>query len=191
MLALSTSPPLFEAFDCVCSIAGGPDLDCEILDMRPSELSVRVAGQPRTGDRIVLSLPVLGLVEGRFLRGSGDVFVVALAKERTLQTARVEGYLEAVSGAPSAGTREQRRHKRYVPLRRLVQIETADERRHVARIIDVSRSGVAVTCMATIQPRTAVKVGSTKGQVVRALGGGYAIAFDDALDEAIDVTLCL
>lgn len=189
--ALPTKPAIFEAFGCVCSIAGGPDLDCEVLDMRPGELTVRVPGRTRAGDRILLSLPALGLVEGHVLRGTGDIYVVALASGRMLQAARIEGYLEAVSRAPFADSREQRRHKRYVPLQRLVQIEAGHERSHIARIIDVSQSGVAVTCMATIYPEARVRVGSTKGKVVRVLEGGYAIAFDEALDDAIDVTLRL
>ena len=52
MTASSSSLSLPEPLSCVCSIAGGPDLACEVTDIKAAELSITVAVVARIGDRI-------------------------------------------------------------------------------------------------------------------------------------------
>ena len=61
----------------------------------------------------------------------------------------------------------------------------------VARIIDVSRSGVAVTCTARILPGTEATIGATRARVVRARPGGYAFSFVQTLEGPFDATVRL
>jgi PilZ domain len=88
------------------------------------------------------------------------------------------------------GLPEDRGHERIVP-RQLTAIMRLPSGRELAvRLIDVSRSGAAVSMEKPLDIGTSVVLGHTAGRVVRHLEGGIAVAFvlpisPDRFDENI------
>jgi hypothetical protein len=76
------------------------------------------------------------------------------------------------------GMPEDRRHERIAPRERNTTLTLPGGREHLARIIDVSRSGVALAVDVTPPIGTPVTVGSRPAQVVRQFSGGLAVEFD-------------
>jgi hypothetical protein len=78
---------------------------------------------------------------------------------------------------------EDRRHERIEPRNRSTTLTLPGGRQHLARIVDVSRSGAALTVDASAPIGAPVVVGSRPAQVVRAFNGGLAVEFNRLIPE--------
>jgi hypothetical protein len=78
---------------------------------------------------------------------------------------------------------EDRRHERIEPRNGSVTLTMASGRQHLARIIDISRSGVALTVDAEPPIGAPITVGARPAQVVRLFQGGIAVEFNRLIPE--------
>ena len=74
-------------------------------------------------------------------------------------------------------------HERIEPRNRSTTLTLAGGRQHLARIIDISRSGVALTVDAVPPIGAPVTVGARPAQVVRLFEGGIALEFNRLIPE--------
>ena len=183
-------PRFTVALHGVCSIAGGDDATCSILDLSLGGAKLSCAVPAEVGASVSMLMPDVGLVAARVARigedGIGVAFTGSMAQRR-----RIQDYLVVVLKMRDDSAAEDRGFDRIVPLRRTVEVRRADARKHMARIKDVSRSGVALTTTVEMIVGDRIIVGSTSAEVVRVFEVGAGARFDTPLPETFDATIAL
>ena len=172
-----------------CSVAAGPDEACLARDMSVGGLAILCDGRTAVESEAVVSLPQVGLLRGRVVRSFGGGFGMTFVEGRA-QRERVSNFLTWLVERETDSGLEDRLHARVVPLRRLVSLAASGES-SMARIVDVSRSGVALTSTSNVQVDDAIVVGSRAAVVVRLLEGGLAARFVAPLDPEFDASIVL
>ncbi len=172
-----------------CSVAGKADEPCLARDMSVGGLAVACDGRAALAAEVVVSLPQVGLLRGRIVRAFGGGFAMAFAEGR-VQRERVSNFLTWLVERETDSGLEDRLHARIVPMRRLVSLVAAGES-SMARIVDVSRSGVAVTSTSSVRVDDAIVVGRQAAVVVRLLEGGFAARFVEPLGPEFDASIVL
>ena len=171
----------------LCSIAGGDDVPCVVRDLSVGGCALQCETATPLGSRVIAALPQIGLIDGRVVRTFGACFALALTARR-LQRERVTNYLDWLVRRNSEASFEARAHVRIVPFRRIVALTVGSEIT-TARIVDVSRSGVALTTTRAVAVGDAVVVGEKAATVVRPLKGGFAANFREELGLAFDASV--
>ena len=172
-----------------CSVAAKADEACLARDMSVGGMAILCDGRAVVNAEAVVSLPQVGLLRGRVVRAFGGGFAMIFAEGRS-QRERVSNFLTWLVERETDSGLEDRLHARVVPLRRLVSL-TASGERSMARIVDVSRSGVALTSTSSVEIEDAIVVGSRAAVVVRLLEGGFAARFAEPLGPEFDASIVL
>ena len=173
-----------------CSVAGGADVPCTVVDMSMGGAALRAEVDPTVGEAVIVALPQIGFLRGRVARIFNGGFAVALEQGRS-QRERVASYLTWFVASRLDPELEERAFERILPFRRVVAISVAGKPTVAARIVDISRSGVALTATATVSLGDAVTVGNTRAVVVRLIEGGFAARFVEPLGAGFDATVIL
>lgn len=178
------------ALNGICSIANGNDRACAVLDLSLGGAQVVCSAPAKVGDDASLLLPHIGLVGARVTRASADGLGVAFTGG-VRQRRRVQDYLVFVLRSQEDDTVDARTHRRIVPLRRTVEVRRAGAGSHMARIRDVSRSGVALTTTVEMTIGEDIVIGATAAEVVRVFKGGGAARFATPLAPTFDASVTL
>ena len=137
-----------------------------------------------SGEEVALRFDDIGIRRGRIDRVLKDGFIVVF----TAAGDQPEGH-DARIGWLNRKTRERaedrRRHKRVPPRNADAVLILGADSRVPCRIIDMSRSGVAIRCDAQAPIGQLVAVGAVAGRVVRYLPDGIAIQFLELQDLAV------
>lgn len=170
---------------------------CQIVEMSTREMLIASAATPPLGDQVIVYIADLGRFEGVVARYESEGFVVGMA----LSALKYEKLAEQLDGlAIRGGAPDQldsRRHQRFVPLTRLTTVRLANGRERMARINDISATGVNVefnlaAARLTILVGSRIFVGAKAATVIRLFDGGFVAQFDDAFAEgAVDETTAL
>jgi hypothetical protein len=154
---------------------------CRLQSISPQTLvaSAPVPGVP--GEDIAASFEPFGLVHGkveRLVEGGFWVAIEADDPQRSLLARRIAWYKKKTFD----GLADKRHHKRVMPRDARSLLVFADGSTMECLIIDMSRSGAAVS--ADVQPAigTPLAVGTVVGRVVRWLEVGFAVRFTTEQD---------
>ena len=90
-------PRFVVALTGVCSIAGGPDVACTAIDLSIGGAALRTHAAGARGERVVLLLPQIGLIEAILVRQVAGGFAVAFEAGRVPRR-RIAGYLDFILG---------------------------------------------------------------------------------------------
>ncbi|MGH1570832.1 PilZ domain-containing protein [Methylobacterium sp. P31] len=149
---------------------------CQTLDMSPGGVRLTCAVQGEVGERVVLYLEHIGRIEGviaRLCKGGFAVQLNATPRKRD----KLASQLTWLANREILGLPEGRSHERLVPTQTAVVLRLDGGREIRARVIDISMSGVAISCPAALPLGCAVTVGSTPGRLVRYFEGGFGVQF--------------
>lgn len=149
---------------------------CRLQSISPQLMvaSAPVLGAP--GEELSANFEPFGTVRGRVERlidGGFSMAIETTAEERDLLIKRIGWYKKRVFH----GVADKRAHRRLMPRDPRSTILFADGSRMPCLIIDMSRSGAALS--ADVQPDlgTPLAVGRVVGRVVRWLDVGFAVQF--------------
>jgi PilZ domain len=162
---------------------------CQTVDMSPGGVLFVAPVKAAVGERVIAYLEHIGRVEGEIARHVPDGFAMTVAAT-VRKRDKLAAQLTFLANREILGLPEDRGHERIVP-RQLTAIMRLPSGRELAvRLIDVSRSGAAVSMEKPLDIGTSVVLGHTAGRVVRHLEGGIAVAFvlpisPDRFDENI------
>ena len=173
-----------------CSVSGQPDVPCSLIDMSMSGAALRVETNAEVGTAVIASLPQVGLLHGRVARVFPGGLAMAFDEGRR-QRERIASYLTWLVARGLDDDLEERGAERIVPLRRLVEVSLGSRPATTARIVDVSRTGAALTTSIPASLGECVTVGGTQAVVARLFPGGFAVRFVEPLDADPDVTIVL
>ncbi len=130
------------------------------------------------GESLVAHIYGLGILRGAIIRttASGFAFEIAATDEERLWLgARIDWLKRQRVGTES----NRRAHQRFIPRLSRTIVALEDGQSVPCLLIDISRSGAAVS--ADIDPAVGAKlvVGTVPGKVIRRLDVGFAVQFDD------------
>jgi hypothetical protein len=157
---------------------------CQTIDVSPGGIAFEADERVDLGERIVAYVNTLGRVEGRVVREFLGGFAIQM-KLPAMKREKIADQLTWLATRQELGLPEDRRHDRIRPRNLRTTLILPTGREVMASIVDLSRSGVALSLAAPVAPAvgTAVTVGATKGQVVRLFGNGLAIEFSRTIPE--------
>ena len=158
------------------------EYDCTTLDMSPGGVALKAEAGAHIGERIVVYLNQIGRVEGICARVFDGGFAMTMQLP-AIKRERLADQLTWLANRQGLGLAEDRRHARIVPrfAHSTLKLVSGLERR--AKLLDISRSGAALTVDAQVPVGAAVTVGRTPAQVVRIFPGGIAVEFNRIVPE--------
>lgn len=136
------------------------------------------------GDRIALKLEELGLLHGEVERVMATGLVARLHLEPE-DRVKVSAKLAWIKKRRFKRIVDKRASRRWFPRNPRTNILFADGEKLDAFIIDLSRSGVAISAEVKPAVGTPMAVGGVLGRVVRHLDGGFAVGFPAIHDEKL------
>lgn len=167
---------------------------CHVLEMSTGEMLIACdVVTPTLGAPLIIYVAALGRLEGTVERHEADGFVVALSLS-SLKHRKIAELLVWYANRDTLDVADNRRHKRFVPLTQLTTLRLPTGKECMARINDVSASGVsvAVNLKTTLLVGSTLFVGSKKATVLRLKEGGFVAEFEEDFEEgAIDETIIL
>ena len=162
---------------------------CQTVDMSPGGVLFTAPVKGAVGDRVIAYLEQIGRIEGEIARHVPDGFAMTVAAT-VRKRDKLAAQLTWLANRDVLGLPEDRGHERIVP-RQLTTIMRLQNGRELAvRLVDVSRSGAAVSMENPLAIGTGVVLGRTAGRVIRHFHGGVAVEFTlpispDRFDENI------
>ncbi|SDA27530.1 PilZ domain-containing protein [Methylobacterium sp. UNC378MF] len=157
-------------------LADRREYPCQTVDMSPGGVRLTCAVPGAVGERVVLYLEHIGRIEGVIARICTDGFAVQL-NATPRKRDKLASQLTWLANREMLGLPEGRSHERLVPTSTAVILRLEGGREIKARIIDISMSGVAISCPVPLALGAAVTVGSTPGRLVRYFEGGFGVQF--------------
>ncbi|WP_457107444.1 PilZ domain-containing protein [Methylobacterium sp. P5_C11] len=157
-------------------LADRREFPCQTVDMSPGGVRLTCAVQGEIGERVVLYLEHIGRIEGVIARTCADGFAVQL-NATPRKRDKLSSQLTWLANREMLGLPEGRSHERLVPTNTAVTLRLESGREIKARLIDISMSGVAISCLVPVPLGAAVTVGSTPGRLVRYFEGGFGVQF--------------
>ena len=165
------------------------EFPCATIDVSPGGIAFEAEASGEIGERIIAYINQIGRVEGAVARHFYGGFAIQM-KLPPLKREKLADQLTWLANRHVLGMLEDRRHERIAPRTRHTTLTLPNGRELVARLIDVSQSGAAVTVDADPSIGTPVTLGTRPAQVVRQFAGGLAVEFNrlipaEMLDEDI------
>lgn len=149
-------------------------------------LTIEAETKARMGERVVGYFYTIGRVEGRITQLTPTGFTIDMATT-VMKRDRLASQLTWLANRDILNLPEDRRHDRVVPRdpRITVENKTRGGEALLGHLIDVSRSGAAVSIKGEFQLGDDVVLGTTPAKVVRAFSGGIAIEFYGSVPDAM------
>lgn len=161
---------------------GGPRaFACRARSISASGAVVSAPAIGAVGDRLTVNFLDVGLLRGTITRLLPDGFAIAFecdAAERVTLGARIGWLKRRALRAVS----DRRVHKRVLPRETRAKLIIGGGKRVDCMLIDMSRSGVAISAELVPKPGTVVAVGAVPGQVIRHFDCGFAVQFYELRD---------
>ena len=161
---------------------GGPRaFACRARSISASGAVVSAPAIGSVGDRLTVNFRDVGLLRGTITRLLPDGFAIAFecdAAERVTLGARIGWLKRRALRAVS----DRRVHKRVLPRETRAKLIIGGGKRVDCMLIDMSRSGVAISAELVPKPGTVVAVGAVPGQVIRHFDCGFAVQFYELRD---------
>ena len=149
---------------------------CRTQSISPSAVAITAPVMGAPGERVTARFDGLGILQGSIVRQTPDGFVFQIDapdQERARLAARI-GWLKRRSVRKEA---DHRAFKRFQPRdpQSTIKLESGETMR--CFVIDLSRSGAAVSCNHVPQPGEKLVLGTLPCHVVRRLEVGFAVQF--------------
>jgi hypothetical protein len=156
------------------------------LEASLQSLVIEAECKPRTGERIIGYFFSIGRVEGHVVRLTDTGFVLDMATT-VLKRDKLASQLTWLANRDILNLPEDRRHDRVVPRNPRIEVTNlASAAQPISgHLIDVSRSGAAVSIRGRFEHGDEIMLGTTPARVVRAFDGGIAVEFHGPMPDAM------
>jgi hypothetical protein len=157
-------------------LANRQEYPCQTVDMSPGGASLMAPVRGAVGERVIVYLEQVGRIEGEITRHLPEGFALNI-QAGALKRDKIASQLTWLANRQALGLPEDRRHERVTPINAGVTMRFESGREVMARLIDVSMSGAAVSTESKPSIGAAVVLGSTPAKVVRHFKGGIGVEF--------------
>jgi hypothetical protein len=156
-------------------LADGTEFELQTVDVSAGGMCILAAVRPKMGEKIVVYLELIGGLEGEVARltpeGFGVSFRATLRKRE-----QIADQLTWLINRDCLGEDGQRRDDRIRP-RQIDYTLRSDEGESNVKLLDISRSGVAIVSAVRPALGSWVTIGRTRARVARHIPGGFAAEF--------------
>lgn len=161
---------------------------CSIVEMSTGEIVISSAEKPALGERVIVYVAELGRFEGVVARHDPAGFALSMTLTAMKQQKLAE-QLVWFANRDALQLEESRRHKRIAPLAQLTSVRLANGTEHVAKINDVSQSGVSVEISVSLLGvrllvGSRIFIGAKAATVLRVYKDGFVAEFEEFFDPA-------
>jgi hypothetical protein len=165
------------------------EFPCQVIDMSPGGLALLAPGIGNVGDRVIAYLDHIGRVEGKITRIIDNGFAMTVGATPRKRD-KLAAQLTWLANRDILNLPEDRRHDRLVPRNPIAILSMQDGSKHSCRIIDMSRSGAAISAEFRPPLQSEVLLGRVHARVVRHLEDGFALEFiheqlEDTLEDSV------
>lgn len=164
------------------------------VDASVQAISVETEIKCRVGERIIGYFYTIGRIEGKVLRVDDTGFVLEITTT-AMKRDRLASQLTWLANREILNLPEDRRHDRVVPRDPRIPVRNLADNSGTTvqgHLIDVSRSGAAVSIKGTFTKGDEILLGTTPARVVRCFDGGVAVEFHGSVPDAMfDVNIRL
>lgn len=160
----------------------GPEHGCRVAQASTGEMVVSTDIEPRYGDHVVVYAPELGRFEGEVERQTEEGFAFSLSLSEARRR-RLAAQLIWFANRDLCELPENRRHKRFVPRLQWTRVRLANGAEKIARINDLSISGISVDASAPVSIGDRVAFGVKAAIVGRLFDGGFVAQFEEPFAE--------
>ena len=150
---------------------------CQTLDISPGGVAFAGTAKGGVGERVIAYLSQVGRVEGTVARHLDQGFAIQM-KLPVIKREKLADQLTWLANRQALGMAEDRRHERIAPIFSHTTVKLPHGQEYMAKLIDISISGAALTVAARPPNGSPVIVGQTEAQVVRHFEGGIAVEFN-------------
>jgi hypothetical protein len=152
------------------------EFECCTLDMSPGGIALDAQAAPAKGEHVVVYLNCIGRIDGVCVRDIAHGFAMTInATPRRRE--KLAEQLTWLANQKMLGLADLRSSGRIVPRQVQTTLSLENGTNMPARIVDLSRSGVALVIGCVPCIGSVVFVGKMKGHVVRTLDQGIAVEF--------------
>src|SRR3712207_2557773 len=117
---------------------------CQTVDMSPGGVLLTAPVKGAVGEKVIAYLEHIGRIEGEIARHVPDGFAVAVSATSRKRD-KLAAQLTWLANRDALGLPEDRGHERIVPRQFTTIMRLANGRELAVRLIDLSRSGAAVS----------------------------------------------
>ena len=149
---------------------------CRTIDVSVGGLALAGPARGEIGERVVAYFDALGRIEGNIVRHLENGFAMTATLNQVKQE-KLVNQLTWLVNCKALGLPEDRRHERLVPREVNTTIRLPDASLAPAKIVDISRSGAAVTCAKNAPLGSLIHIGRRRARVVRVFDYGMALEF--------------
>jgi hypothetical protein len=168
---------------------GGTAIDASI-----QTVTVETDVKCRVGERVIGYFYTIGRIEGKVLQTTDTGFTLEIVTT-PMKRDRLASQLTWLANREILNLPEDRRHDRVVPRDPRIPVRNLTDNSGntvQGHLIDVSRSGAAVSIKGTFAKDDEILLGTTPARVVRAFDGGIAVEFHGSVPDAMfDVNIRL
>jgi hypothetical protein len=150
---------------------------CQTIDISPGGVAFAAEIKGGVGERVIAYLSQIGRVEGTISRHLDQGFAIQM-KLPVIMREKLADQLTWLANRQALGMAEDRRHERIAPRFSHTMLKLPNGQEFLARLVDISISGAALSVAAKPPIGSPVVVGATSAQVVRHFDGGIAVEFN-------------
>lgn len=150
---------------------------CQTVEMSPGDMTVFAPVKAQIGEKVVVYLDEIGRFAGVAMRQTDTGFALSMNLP-PMKRDKLADQLTWFANRHAFNLPEDRRHERVVPLMQRTLVRLPDGQEIIAKIKDVSLSGVGVETDARPHLGARVIIGTTRAVVVRHFEGGIGAEFE-------------
>ena len=158
------------------------EFPCVSIDFSPGGVALQSNAVVSLRERIIVYFNQLGRIEGRVARHLEGGFALQMSLPE-VKREKIASQLTWLANRSALGLAEDRRHERIAPRYIDTTLTLPSGRSLHVRVIDVSRSGAALSAELGPPVGTPVTLGKRRAQVVRHFNSGFAVEFDRLIPE--------
>jgi hypothetical protein len=149
---------------------------CQTIEMSPGDMTLFAPVKAEIGEKVVVYLDEIGRFAGVALRQTNEGFSLSMNLP-PMKRDKLADQLTWFANRHAFNLPEDRRHERIVPLMQRTLVRLSDGQEIIAKIKDISLSGVGIETEARPPLGSAVVIGATQAIVVRHFDGGVGAEF--------------
>ncbi|MGJ0393962.1 MAG: PilZ domain-containing protein [Methylocystis sp.] len=150
---------------------------CQTVEMSPGDMSLFAPVRAEIGEKVVVYLDEIGRFAGTAVSQTEVGFTMSFTLP-PMKRDKLADQLTWFANRHAINLQEDRRHDRIVPIMQRTLLRLPEGQEVIAKIKDISLSGVGIETESRPPLGARVLIGSTPAKIVRHFEGGIGAEFD-------------
>ncbi|HEY8162917.1 MAG TPA: PilZ domain-containing protein [Methylocystis sp.] len=150
---------------------------CQTVEMSPGDMSLFAPVRAEIGEKVVVYLDEIGRFAGTAVSQTDVGFTMSFTLP-PMKRDKLADQLTWFANRHAINLQEDRRHDRIVPIMQRTLLRLPEGQEVIAKIKDISLSGVGIETESRPPLGARVLIGSTPAKIVRHFEGGIGAEFD-------------